>query len=183
MTTDPRSPLSANHVRAPRLPGTRAFFDIFNARVEPADALMVSAVGLLGVWVRHYETRKPGRPMSQRLAYSMDLHIWAIDRYVEDLLETAGHLLETAGHRPAADAEEMHYSYGEMVSLLTADFVRCRREERQPGGITEDRILHHVRHWDGFNTMVDAVAAGRVRPKIPRNTGPAPAAAESQERA
>lgn len=175
MTTDPRSPLSGNQVRAPRLPGTRAFFDIFNARVEPRDALMVSAVGLLGVWVRHYETRKPGRPMSQRLAYLMDLHIWAIDRYVEDLLETAG-------HRPAADAEEMHYSYGEMVSLLTADFVRCCREERQPGGITEDQVLHHVRHWDGFTAMVDAVAAGRVRPKIPRRARPASPAAEPQER-
>ncbi|WP_280246595.1 hypothetical protein [Nocardia abscessus] len=157
------------------LPGTRAFFDIFNGRTRPVDALMVSAVGLLGVWVRHYETRKPSRPMSQRLAYLMDLHIWAIDRYVEDLLETAG-------HRPAPDAEEMHYSYGEMVSLLTADFVRCRREERQPGGITEDQILHHVRHWDGFNAMVDAVAAGRVRPKIPHRARPASPAAEPQER-
>ncbi|WP_039795539.1 hypothetical protein [Nocardia araoensis] len=175
MTTHPRSPQSANQVRAPRLPGTRAFFDVFNARIEPVDALMVSAVGLLGVWVRHYEARKPGRPMSQRLAYLMDLHIWAIDRYVEDLLETAG-------HRPAADAEEMHYSYGEMVSLLTADFVRCRREERQPGGITEDQVLHHVRHWDGFNAMVDAVAAGRVRPKVPHRARPASPAAEPQER-
>jgi hypothetical protein len=174
VTTDPGIPSSKNHVRALRLPGTRAFFDIFNARIEPADALMVSAVGLLGVWVRHYETRKPGRPMSQRLAYLMDLHIWAIDRYVEDMLETAGR----AGYRTASDAEELHYSYGEMVSLLTADFVCCRREEPQPGGITEDQVLHHVRHWDGFNAMVDAVAAGRVRLRIPRTAQPASAAAE-----
>ncbi|MBF6192888.1 hypothetical protein U3653_17055 [Nocardia sp. CDC186] len=176
MTSDSRIPPKENRIHVLRLPDTRAFFDIFNARTSPADALMVSAVGLLGVWVRHYETRKLGHPMSQRLAYLMDLHIWAIDRYVEDLLETAC-------HRPAADAEEMHYSYDELVSLLTADFVRCRREERQPGGITEDQVLHHVRHWDGFNAMVDAVAAGRARPKIPRNTEPAPAAAESRERA
>lgn len=154
------------------MPGTRAFFDIFNARIEPADALMVSAVGLLGVWVRHYETRKPGRPMSQRLAYLMDLHIWAIDRYVEDMLESASR----EGYEPAADVEEMRYSYGEMVSLLTADFVRCRREERQPGGITEGQVLHHVRHWDGFNAMVDAVAAGQVRFRISRTTQPASAA-------
>jgi hypothetical protein len=155
-----------------RLPGTRAFFDIFNARIEPADALMVSAVGLLGVWVRHYETRKPGRPMSQRLAYLMDLHIWAIDRYVEDMLESA----RREGYQPAADVEEMRYSYGEMVGLLTADFVRCRREERQSGGITEDQVLHHVRHWDGFNAMVEAVAAGQVRLRIPRTAQPAAAA-------
>ncbi|MEU2177717.1 hypothetical protein ABZ552_26190 [Nocardia sp. NPDC019219] len=174
MTTDSRSPLSGNQVRAPRLPGTRAFFDIFNARVEPADALMVSAVGLLGVWVRHYETRKPGHPMSQRLAYLMDLHIWAIDRYVEDILESA----RREGYRPTADAQEMHYSYGELVSLLTADFVRCRREERQPGGITEDQVLHHVRHWEGFNAMVEAVAAGQVRLRIPRTQQPGAAAAE-----
>ncbi|WP_454198397.1 hypothetical protein [Nocardia sp. Marseille-Q1738] len=32
-----------------RLPGTRVFFDIFNARTEPSDATMVAAVGLLGV--------------------------------------------------------------------------------------------------------------------------------------
>ncbi len=166
MTTDPPVPPGGNQLRAPRLPGTRAFFDIFNARVEPVDALMVSAVGLLGVWVRHYEIREPGRPMNRQLAYLMDLHIWAIDRYVEDMLETAG-------HRPAADAGEMHYSYGEMVSLLTADFVRCRREERQPGGISEDQVLHHVRHWDGFNVMVQAVAAGRVRLRIPPIPQPA----------
>jgi hypothetical protein len=152
-----------------RLPGTRAFFDIFNARVNPAGALMVSAVGLLGVWVRHYETREPGRPMSQRLAYLMDLYIWAIDRYVEDMLESASR----EGYQPAADVEEMHYSYGEMVSLLTADFVRCRREEQQPGGISEDQVLHHVRHWDGFNAMVEAVAAGRVRLRTPHSAQPA----------
>jgi hypothetical protein len=154
------------------LPGTRVFFDIFNGRTEPTDALMVSAVGLLGVWVRHYESRKPGRPMSQRLAYLMDLHIWAIDRYVEDMLEAVGR----EGYRPASDAQEMHYSYGELVSLLTADFVRCRRAERQPGGITEDQVLHHVRHWGGFDAMVDAVATGQVRLRIPRSAPPASAA-------
>ncbi|MET9027610.1 hypothetical protein ABZW96_18635 [Nocardia sp. NPDC004168] len=179
VTTGRRIDPDEKQIRELRLPGTRAFFDIFNGRIEPAYALMVSAVGLLGVWVRHYESRKPGRPMSHRLAYLMDLHIWAIDRYVEDLLETASR----EGYRPAPNAQETHYSYGELVSLLTADFVRCRREEQQPGGITEDQILHHVRHWDGFNAMVEAVAAGRLRPKIPRNTGPAPAAAEPQERA
>lgn len=125
--------------------------------------MMVSAVGLLGVWVPHFESGKPGRPMDRRLAYLMDLHIWAIDGYVEDALAAA----VRNGYRPASDAQEMHYSYGEMVSLLTADFVRCRREERQPGGISEDQVLHHVRHWDGFNAMVQAVAAGRVRLRIP----------------
>ncbi|MBF6219909.1 hypothetical protein IU479_17530 [Nocardia abscessus] len=179
MTVDPRTHLHENGSRALCLPGTRAFFDIFNGRTRPADAMMVSAVGLLGVWVRHYESRKPGRPMGQRLAYLMDLHIWAIDRYVEDMLETAGR----EGYRPASDAQEMHYSYGEMVSLLTADFVCCRREERQPGGITEDQVLHHVRHWDGFNAMVDAVAAGRVRPKIPHSARHASSDAGPQERA
>ncbi|WP_280316238.1 hypothetical protein [Nocardia abscessus] len=69
---------------------------------------------------------------------------------------------------PPADVQEMHYSYGEMVSLLTADFVRCRREERQLGGISDDQVLHHVRHWDGFNAMVNAVAAGRVRLGVSR---------------
>ncbi|WP_157172652.1 hypothetical protein [Nocardia exalbida] len=173
MTTDPRIHPSECRFLELRLPGTRAFFDIFNCRIEPADALMVSAVGLLGVWVRHYESRKPARPMDRQLAYLMDLHIWAIDRYVEDMLEAAGR----EGYRPAADAQEMHYSYGEMVSLLTADFVRCRREERQPGGITEDQVLHHVRHWDGFNAMIEAVAAGRVRLRIPRTAQPVSAAA------
>ncbi|MGY1932375.1 hypothetical protein ACW9HE_24555 [Nocardia gipuzkoensis] len=179
MTVDPRTHLHENGSRALCLPGTRAFFDILNGRTRPADAMMVSAVGLLSVWVRHYESRKPGRPMGQRLAYLMDLHIWAIDRYVEDMLETAGR----EGYRPASDAQEMHYSYGEMVSLLTADFVCCRREERQPGGITEDQVLHHVRHWDGFNAMVDAVAAGRVRPKIPHSARHASSDAGPQERA
>ncbi|MGV9723223.1 hypothetical protein [Nocardia beijingensis] len=131
MTTHPRSPQSANQVRAPRLPGTRAFFDVFNARIEPADVLMVSAVGLLGVWVRHYDTRKPGRPMSQRLAYLMDLHIWAIDRYVEDLLETAD-------HRPAADAEEMHYSYGEMSACSPR--ISCAAVERNGNPAASPRI-------------------------------------------
>lgn len=147
-----------------RLPGTRAFFDLFNARVEPADAMMVAAVGLLGVWVRHYEHGRPGRPMSRRLADLMDLHIWAIDRHIEDLVAAA----RLHGYEPSPDAHEMAYSYGEMLSLLTADFVRCRREERQPGGITNDQVLHHVRHWDGFNAMVEAVAAGGVRLRIPR---------------
>ncbi|WP_040774324.1 hypothetical protein [Nocardia pneumoniae] len=147
-----------------RLPGTRTFFDLFNARTEPTDAMMVAAVGLLGVWVRHYENGRPGRPMSRRLADLMDLHIWAIDRHVEDMVAAA--LLH--GYQPGPDAHELHYSYGEMVSLLTADFVRCRREERQSGGITEDQVLHHVRHWDGFNAMVEAVAARRVRLRIPR---------------
>ncbi|WP_327112564.1 hypothetical protein OHB12_29095 [Nocardia sp. NBC_01730] len=144
------------------MPGTRAFFDIFNARTGPADATMVSAVGLLGVWARHYEDGRPGRPMSRRLAYLMDLHIWAIDQHVEDALAAACR----RGYRPGPDAQEMPYSYGEMVSLLTADFVQCRREERQPGGITEDQVLHHVRHWDGFNAMVEAVATGSVRLRV-----------------
>ncbi|MBF6225644.1 hypothetical protein IU470_11080 [Nocardia abscessus] len=164
MTVDPRTQLHENGSRELFLPGTRAFFDIFNGRTRPADAMMVSAVGLPGVWVRHYESGKRGRPMDRRLAYLMDLHIWAIDRYVEDLLAAAGR----KGYRPAADAQEMHYPYGEMVSLLTADFVRCRREERQLGGIGDDQVLHHVRHWDGFNAMVDAVAAGRVRLGVSR---------------
>ncbi|MBF6297676.1 hypothetical protein IU459_08980 [Nocardia amamiensis] len=147
-----------------RLPGTRAFFDIFNARTEPTDAMMVAAVGLLGVWVRHYENGRPGRPMSRRLADLMDLHIWAIDWHIEDVVAPP----RLHGCQPGPDVHEMPYSYGEMVSLLTADFVRCRREERQPGGITDDQVLHHVRHWDGFNAMVEAVAAGRVRLRIPR---------------
>ncbi|MGQ4597223.1 hypothetical protein [Nocardia sp. R6R-6] len=149
------------------LPGTRAFFDIFNGRSQPADALMVAALGLLGVWVEHYESGKPGRPMSRRLAYLMDLHIWAIDRYVEAMLVA----VNGPGCRPDPDAQQTHYSYGESVSLLTADFVRCRREERQPGGITEDQVLHHVRHWDGFNAMAAAVVSGRVMLRIPQADG------------
>ncbi|MEV6323047.1 hypothetical protein AB0M45_17885 [Nocardia sp. NPDC051787] len=98
------------------------------------------------------------------LADLMDLHIWAIDRHIEDMVSAA----RLHGYQPGPDVHEMAYSYGEMVSLLTADFVRCRREERQPGGITEDQVLHHVRHWDGFNAMVKAVAAGGVRLRIPR---------------
>ncbi|MEU7631060.1 hypothetical protein AB0C34_13900 [Nocardia sp. NPDC049220] len=161
--TQSHSNRSASAQAELRLPGTRAFFDIFNARTEPADAMMVSALGLLGVWVEHYENGRPGRSMSRRLAYLMDLHIWAIDRHVEDALAAACH----HGYLQGPDADEMPYSYGEMVSLLTADFVQCRREERQPGGITEDRVLHHVRHWDGFNAVVAALATGTVRLRIP----------------
>lgn len=36
--------------------------------------MMVAAIGLLGVWVRHYEDGRPGRSMSRRLADLMDLH-------------------------------------------------------------------------------------------------------------
>lgn len=155
-----------------RLPDTRAFFDVFNVRIRPTDAMMVFALRLLDVWVRHYDGRRPRRPMPARLAQQMDTYVWAIDCCVEDALRNA----RDKGYRVAPDAQEMPYSYGELVSLLAADFVQCLREQMQPDGITEEQVRHHIHHWEGFNSVTTAVAIGQVRlkppaPAHPRRTG------------
>ncbi len=149
------------------LPDAGRLFRVFCA-VDPVDDPLVhSAVAVLSVWVRHFDSGR--RPMLARLAGQLDLYVWLIDCHAENLL---------AGHPADPDADEMHYTYGEHVALLTADFVRYKREQSSPGGVTDEQALHHHRHWQGFDAMVAAVHAGTVRltpprdPSSPRFTAP-----------
>jgi hypothetical protein len=35
--------------------------------------------------------------------------------------------------------------------------------------LLDRKVLDHVRHWDGFNAMVEAVATGSVRLRVPQD--------------
>ncbi|MFE3445852.1 hypothetical protein ACFXNW_22700 [Nocardia sp. NPDC059180] len=154
---DGGSDVSVGAVR-PTLPDAGRLFRVFCA-VDPVDDPLVhSAVAVLSVWVRHYESRR--RPMLGRLAGQLDLYIYLIDCHAEDIM---------ANHSSNLAADEMHYTYGEHVALLTSDFVRYKGEQSSQGGVTDDQALHHHRHWRGFDTMVAAVHAGTVRLKPPRD--------------
>ncbi|WP_280232884.1 hypothetical protein [Nocardia cyriacigeorgica] len=158
ISTVPAADDSGALARPPLLPDAGRLFRVFCA-VDPVDDPLVhSAVAVLSVWVRHYELRC--RPMLGRLAGQLDLYIYLIDCHAEDIV---------ARRTIAPEGDEMHYTYGEHVALLTSDFVRYKREQSSPGGVTDEQALHHHRHWQGFDTMVAAVHAGAVRLKPPRD--------------
>lgn len=124
--------------------------------IGPTTRILANARAMMPIWLAHYRERQRGKPITAGRAAHLDLHARYIDRYAAAVIPP-----------PKPSAEELPYSYGDMVSLLVARFAQyiASTSRLSTGALQQE--FHVGRHAAGFDVAVAALRGGDVRAPAP----------------
>ncbi|ONM47629.1 hypothetical protein [Nocardia donostiensis] len=124
--------------------------------IGPTTRILANARVMMPIWLAHYRERQRCKPITAGRAAHLDLHARYIDRYAAAVIPP-----------PKPSAEELPYSYGDMVSLLVARFAQYIASTSRPSTGALQQEFHVGRHAAGFDVAVAALRGGDVRAPAP----------------